>query len=110
MLFTCSFLLYGSVYAWLPIPQPVLIPICFAVAWLVVIMMVWNLWAAGRDAVNNAQQMHKIPCANCQFFTDTHYLKCPVHPTIALSKDAIDCPDYQSSGYASFLDKPTTSQ
>lgn len=79
--------------------QTVLVPICFVLAWSLVIILGWSLWAATRDAVNKAKQMHEIPCANCQFFTNTHYLKCPVHPTTALSEEAIGCPDYTHSRY-----------
>lgn len=84
--------------------QPLLVPICFGFAWLLVGLMSWSIWTAIRDAVSTAKQMHEIPCANCQFFTNTHYLKCPVHPKIALSNEAINCPDYQPSGYASLLE------
>lgn len=110
MLFTYDFLLVHWVESWLPVPRPVLVPICFAIAWLFVVMMAWSIWAAGRDAVGRAQQMHKIPCANCQFFTNTHYLKCPVHPKIALSEAAIDCPDYRTSGYHAFVDPSNLDQ
>lgn len=59
-------------------------------------MLIWSLWAAVRDAVKGAAQLHQIPCANCQFFTDNCLLKCTVHPEIALSEQAIDCPDYRA--------------
>jgi hypothetical protein len=79
--------------------QPLLVPTCFALAWLLVATLAWTTWTAIRDAVTTAKEMHEIPCANCQFFTNTHFLKCPVHPTSALSTDAIGCPDYQQVGY-----------
>jgi RNA polymerase subunit RPABC4/transcription elongation factor Spt4 len=41
--------------------------------------------------------MRQIPCSNCQFFVDSRYLKCPVHPKIALSEAAIGCDDYHPS-------------
>ena len=46
------------------------------------------------ESVDTARQMHQIPCANCQYFTGDYGLKCTVHPSIALSKEAIHCPDY----------------
>ncbi|WP_348251226.1 hypothetical protein [Leptolyngbya subtilissima] len=42
--------------------------------------------------------MHKIPCAECRYFTNDHRLKCPIHPKIALSESAIDCPDFEDLG------------
>jgi hypothetical protein len=84
--------------------QPALVPLCFGVAWLFVGMIGWSIWAAIRDGVANAKTMHSIPCANCQFFTNSHYLKCPIHPKSALSPDAINCPDYASALYIPTLD------
>jgi hypothetical protein len=77
--------------------QPLIIPICFVVAWTVMILFVWSIWAAARDSVATAKQMHKIPCPNCQFFTNNYRLKCTVHPHTANTEEAIGCKDYQSS-------------
>lgn len=84
--------------------QPLLVPFCFGVAWLLVVVLIGNMWAAVRDVVSSARQMHEVPCANCQFFTNTHYLKCPIHPKAASSLDAIDCPDYQPTAYQPMLE------
>ncbi len=75
--------------------QPFLGPICFIAAWSLVLLALSSLWTAFRDGLTNAKRMHQIPCANCQFFTNDYHLKCPVRPTIALSEEAIDCPDYE---------------
>lgn len=75
--------------------QPLLIPICFVVAWSVIILLVFSLCAAARDSVNTAKQMHQIPCTGCQFFTDNYRLKCTVRPSIANTEEAINCSDYQ---------------
>jgi len=76
--------------------QLVLVPICFVVARSVMILGVWSLWAAARDSLTKAKQMHQIPCTNCQFFTDDYRLKCTVHPSIANTEEAIDCNDFQA--------------
>lgn len=34
------------------------------------------------------------PCSNCRFFSQNAYLKCAVHPSIALTKQAIDCSNF----------------
>ena len=75
--------------------QPLLMPICFVVAWTVTILVVLNLWTAARDSVATAKQMHQIPCTGCQFFTDNYRLKCTVRPSIANTEEAIHCLDYQ---------------
>ncbi|MEH1784743.1 MAG: hypothetical protein V7L23_03855 [Nostoc sp.] len=75
--------------------QPLLVPICFVVAWTVIILVVLSLCAAARDSLTTAKQMHQIPCTGCQFFTDNYRLKCTVRPSIANTEEAIDCSDYQ---------------
>ncbi|MEH2036471.1 hypothetical protein [Nostoc sp.] len=75
--------------------QPLLVPICFVVAWTVTILVVLSLWTAARDSVSTAKQMHQIPCTGCQFFTDDYRLKCTVRPSIANTEEAIHCRDYQ---------------
>nr|WP_278002594.1 hypothetical protein [Nodosilinea sp. FACHB-13] len=78
--------------------QVALVPFCFVVAWLMIGLTLWNLVITIRDGVNRATVMHKIPCAECRYFTNDHRLKCPIHPKIALSESAIDCPDFEDSG------------
>lgn len=38
----------------------------------------------------------QIPCRNCRFLSKSSYLKCAVHPTTALTEEAIACHDYHS--------------
>ncbi|WP_035994199.1 hypothetical protein [Leptolyngbya sp. KIOST-1] len=78
--------------------QAVLVPVCFVLAWVLVGTTAWNMVAAVRDSVARATVMHKIPCAECRYFTNDHRLKCPLHPKIALSEAAIDCADFESTG------------
>ncbi len=75
--------------------QLVLVPLCFVVAWTLVGLIGWNLMMAARDGVARATEMHKIPCAQCRYFTNDHRLKCPIHPLVALSEAAIDCADFE---------------
>ncbi|TAG95528.1 MAG: hypothetical protein EAZ09_07615 [Oscillatoriales cyanobacterium] len=76
--------------------QPILVPLCLVSAWGLMFLLFSSIGATVTDCVRRAQRMHQIPCANCVFFTGDYHLKCPVQPTIALSEDAIDCPDYRS--------------
>ncbi|MEL6246866.1 MAG: hypothetical protein AAFN18_09065 [Cyanobacteria bacterium J06554_6] len=77
--------------------QPYLTPICFVVAWSLVILGGWQLIAATRDSLSQAQTMHQIPCADCRFFTNSHHLKCPVHPSQAMTRAAIGCGDFETA-------------
>ncbi len=69
----------------------------FAVfAWTIVALGLWQVIAAGRETVRRSAAMHEIPCAGCQFFTNDHRLKCPVHPYEALTPDAVGCRDFET--------------
>ncbi len=46
--------------------------------------------------INFVKTLSLIPCRNCHFFSRNPYLKCALHPTIALSNKAKDCNDYLS--------------
>ncbi|NJK38664.1 MAG: hypothetical protein HC835_17750 [Oscillatoriales cyanobacterium RM2_1_1] len=85
-------------HQWLQALQSILVPICFVIAWSLLLLIFWSMVRAIADTLSRARQMHQVPCANCKFFTKNYYLKCPVQPTIALSEQAIDCPDYSSVG------------
>lgn len=56
----------------------------------------WSLGSVVKDTIEVAKTMHEIPCANCQYFTDDHRLKCTLHPKIANTEQAIDCSDYRA--------------
>jgi hypothetical protein len=65
------------------------------VAWGFLFLLCRSLWSFVQDLVRQTERMHRIPCAECQFFTENYHLKCPVHPKTALSEFAINCPDFQ---------------
>ncbi|MFB2918597.1 MULTISPECIES: hypothetical protein [Aerosakkonema] len=79
--------------------EPFLVPFCFFLAWALMFLLAGNLWSAFNHSVTRAKRMHQIPCPGCQFFTNDYRLKCTVHPHIANSEDAIECPDYCPKTY-----------
>lgn len=83
-------------YTLIQVIQPILVPLCFIVAWSFLLMLGWTMWSAIRDTTQKAQTMHQIPCSTCQFFTNDHRLKCPVNPLSANTEQAINCTDYHS--------------
>ncbi|MES1024631.1 hypothetical protein ABN584_17205 [Gloeocapsa sp. BRSZ] len=54
------------------------------------------------DIVVDLQQLNKIPCSNCRYFSSNPYLKCAVNPKIALTQEAIDCTEYCPQAKKSF--------
>lgn len=77
--------------------RPILVPVCFICAWMLMILMAWSLWSTIANGVTNTKRLHSIPCANCQYFTGDYRLKCTVRPSIALSEAAINCADFQKT-------------
>ncbi len=45
-----------------------------------------------RKVISNRFQ--QVPCRKCQFFDGNHFLNCAVRPSIALTKQALNCSDY----------------
>ncbi len=63
-------------------------------AWLVVGLVFREMIALLHRALITTQRLHQIPCLKCQFFSGSHYLKCALHPTEAMTEAAINCSDY----------------
>lgn len=47
-----------------------------------------------QNQIPASNAFNQIPCRQCRFFTNNHYLKCAVHPSNVLKQQAINCPDY----------------
>jgi hypothetical protein len=62
--------------------------------WGFVVCLIFGLWTFLREVFQVSQRLHQIPCARCQFFTNSPVLKCTVHPKAALTEQAIHCPDF----------------
>ncbi|MGD1862440.1 MAG: hypothetical protein ACFB0E_21030 [Leptolyngbyaceae cyanobacterium] len=65
--------------------------------WAVIAYFLLSLIKTLRDGVEHLQQLHRIPCDRCRYYTGSHYLKCPVHPLTAFSQEAIKCQDFESA-------------
>ena len=69
--------------------------VCFLSAWFLSTLFIGSIFNTWMYIVNKSRMMHQIPCHSCQYFTDSYYLKCTIHPTIANSESAINCCDFQ---------------
>ena len=58
--------------------------------------LTWKIVRLSKEAIVHLKKIHRIPCADCTFFTGEYYLKCPLHPMTALSEEAISCQDFES--------------
>ncbi|MFN6531422.1 hypothetical protein [Nostoc sp. ChiSLP03a] len=78
--------------------------ISFMIVWAIVVFLVSSVCKALEDPPENAVQdkdeivsikdLEQHTCKKCQFFNNNYFLKCAVHPTTALTKQALNCSDY----------------
>ena len=80
----------------MPYVPLLLAPICFMIVWAIVVFTVSALCkvAQDKDRIVTNNRCKQVPCRNCRFFNNNHHLKCAVHPSTALTKQAINCSDY----------------
>ncbi|MEH2179158.1 MAG: hypothetical protein V7K56_08405 [Nostoc sp.] len=82
-----------------------LVHISFMVVWTIVVFLVSFVCKALEDPPENTVQdkdeivsikhLKQHTCKKCQFFNNNYFLKCAVHPTTALTKQALNCSDYK---------------
>ena len=71
-----------------------LIPLGFTMVFTIFVVMLPDVWKFARARIATINCFHQVPCKNCRFFTNNHYLWCTVHPSTALTKEALHCCDY----------------
>jgi len=70
-------------------------PIFLMVLWAIAaVIFPSNVRKRPQNVTLNNSPLKQVPCKNCQFFKDNHYLNCAVHPSIVLTKQALNCSDY----------------
>lgn len=73
-----------------------MLKIMFAVfAWSLVILTICSIWQTLKAGIHHVKKLHRIPCANCEYFTNDYRLKCTVNPIHACTEDAIYCLDFE---------------
>ncbi|NJK39702.1 MAG: hypothetical protein HC835_00755 [Oscillatoriales cyanobacterium RM2_1_1] len=56
-------------------------------------------WRAFREGWTHLKRLHRVPCSRCAYFTGDYRLKCTVHPSLALTEDAIGCHDFEQASH-----------
>ncbi|MBW4672181.1 MAG: hypothetical protein KME60_33355 [Cyanomargarita calcarea GSE-NOS-MK-12-04C] len=73
-----------------------MLAILFICTWVVMMFgFAYSVFLAFKEGKSQMQKLHRIPCYNCDFFTNNHRLKCTVHPTIACTEEALGCGDFE---------------
>lgn len=81
----------------LQVTSNVIRPLYSVVAVTLVAGTIARLGQTIRQGWQHLQQLHQIPCSRCAYFTGDYRLKCTVHPSQALTEEAIDCQDFEAT-------------
>jgi hypothetical protein len=73
----------------------VMVPLCFIAAWAALAYVISDTWKTNRKEVESNSSLSQSPCKKCRFFNSNPYIKCAVHPHVAMTQAAQDCADYQ---------------
>ncbi|MBD2776695.1 hypothetical protein [Iningainema tapete] len=72
-----------------------LIPLGFILIWAGSFLLLSKMRTLALDKIaSTTNTLHKVPCKNCQYFSNNRYLKCAIQPSIVLTEQAKDCSDY----------------
>ncbi|MBE9058702.1 hypothetical protein [Sphaerospermopsis sp. LEGE 08334] len=70
-------------------------PLSFVFIWAIFLFILQKLRShADNKIAFSVNGLHQVPCKNCKFFSNNHYLKCAVRPDIVLKEEAINCSEY----------------
>lgn len=62
----------------------------------IIFVIVWRKIRIYLDnkMVFGAKGLHQVPCRNCRFYSNNHYLKCAVQPSIVMTNEAKNCSEF----------------
>jgi hypothetical protein len=70
-------------------------PLSFVFIWAIFLLILQKIRSNLDDkVVLTINGLQKVPCKNCQFFSNNHYLKCAVQPHLVMTEEAINCCEY----------------
>jgi hypothetical protein len=70
-------------------------PIALLFSWIIFFLLLQRIRTIlDNKMVFTVKGLHKVPCKNCRFYSNNHYLKCAVQPSIVMTEEAKDCSEY----------------
>jgi hypothetical protein len=70
-------------------------PVGFIMGWIVFFLILRKIQALLDEKMFFfIKSLHKVPCQSCRFYSNNHYLKCAVNPSIVLTEEAMSCSEY----------------
>ncbi|QLE55990.1 hypothetical protein [Nostoc sp. TCL26-01] len=72
-----------------------LTPVGLVFSWVIFFIILRKIRSILEEKmVFTVKGLHQLPCRNCQFYSNNHYLKCAVNPSIVLTEEAKKCSEY----------------
>lgn len=70
-------------------------PIALIFSWVVFFLILQKIRTAlDHKMVFSIKGLHQVPCRNCRFYSNNHYLKCAVQPCLVLTEEAKNCSEF----------------
>ncbi|HLP88113.1 MAG TPA: hypothetical protein VK184_05840 [Nostocaceae cyanobacterium] len=70
-------------------------PLSFVFVWAIFLLILQKIRSnLDEKLVLTINGLQKVPCKNCKYFSNNHYLKCAVQPHLVMTEEAINCSEY----------------
>jgi hypothetical protein len=70
-------------------------PLSFVFIWVIFLLILQKIRSHLDNKITfSINSVHQVPCKNCKFFANNHYLKCAVKPDIVMTEEAVNCSEY----------------
>jgi len=72
-------------------------PIGLLFSWIIFFLVLRKVQSVlDNKMVFSVKSLHQVPCKNCRFYSNNHYLKCAVQPSIVMTDEAKNCTEFSS--------------
>ncbi|BAY17325.1 hypothetical protein NIES2109_13460 [Nostoc sp. HK-01] len=72
-------------------------PIGLLFSWIIFFLVLRKIQRfLDNKMVFSVKRLHQVPCKNCRFYSNNHYLKCAVQPSIVLTDEAKNCSEFSA--------------
>ncbi|OUL35662.1 hypothetical protein BV372_10200 [Nostoc sp. T09] len=74
-----------------------LTPLALLISWIVFFLILRkNQTSVDNKRIFIINSLHKVPCKNCKYYSNNHYVKCAVQPSIVMTEEAKNCSEYSA--------------
>lgn len=71
-----------------------LAPICFIGVCASIVFLLSFFGKSSQKTKVTIKPLQPIPCRKCRYYNHNQYIQCAVHPSLVLTKEALNCSEY----------------